>query len=40
MYAKRPFGGAKQIIQYLGRYTHKTAISNHDYGQGKVTYGL
>ncbi|MBD0404630.1 IS91 family transposase [Flammeovirga sp. EKP202] len=41
VYAKRPFGGAKQIIEYLGRYTHKTAISNHrllDYSQGKVTF--
>lgn len=29
VYAKRPFGGPKQVIGYLGRYTHKTAISNH-----------
>jgi len=29
VYAKRPFGGASQVIEYLGRYTHKTAISNH-----------
>ena len=29
VYAKRPFGGPKQVIRYLGRYTHKTAISNH-----------
>jgi hypothetical protein len=29
VYAKRPFGGPKQVIEYLGRYTHKTAISNH-----------
>lgn len=27
--AKRPFGGPKQVIEYLGRYTHKVAISNH-----------
>lgn len=26
--AKRPFGGPKQVIEYLGRYTHKVAISN------------
>ena len=26
---KRPFGGPKQVIEYLGRYTHKVAISNH-----------
>jgi len=29
VYAKQPFGGPKQVIEYLGRYTHKTAISNH-----------
>lgn len=28
VYAKRPFGGPQQVIQYLGRYTHKIAISN------------
>ena len=28
VYAKRPFNGPKQVIEYLGRYTHKTAISN------------
>jgi hypothetical protein len=29
VYAKQPFGGAAQVIEYLGRYTHKVAISNH-----------
>jgi hypothetical protein len=29
VYAKRPFGGPQQVIEYLGRYTHKIAISNH-----------
>lgn len=29
IYAKQPFGGAKQVIEYLGRYSHKIAISNH-----------
>lgn len=29
VYAKRPFGGPKQVIEYLGRYTHKVAICNH-----------
>ncbi len=29
VYAKQPFGGAQQVIEYLGRYTHKVAISNH-----------
>ncbi len=28
-YAKRPFRGPQQVIEYLGRYTHKIAISNH-----------
>jgi hypothetical protein len=28
VYAKRPFGGPRQVIEYLGRYTHKVAISN------------
>jgi hypothetical protein len=28
VYAKRPFGGPQQVIGYLGRYTHRTAISN------------
>lgn len=29
IYAKRPFGSPKSVIEYLGRYTHKIAISNH-----------
>jgi len=29
VYAKEPFAGPAQVIEYLGRYTHKTAISNH-----------
>ena len=29
VYCKRPFGGPQQVIEYLGRYTHKVAISNH-----------
>src|SRR6266550_1170678 len=28
-YSKRPFGGAQQALRYLGRYTHRLAISNH-----------
>lgn len=28
VYAKRPFGGPKNVIKYLSRYTHRTAISN------------
>ena len=29
VYAKRPFGGAEHVFEYLGRYTHRVAISNH-----------
>jgi hypothetical protein len=28
VYAKRPFGGAHQVLDYLGRYTHRVAIAN------------
>jgi hypothetical protein len=28
VYAKRPFGGPLQVLEYLGRYTHRVAISN------------
>lgn len=28
VYAKKPFGGPAQVIEYLGRYTHRVAISN------------
>jgi hypothetical protein len=29
VYAKPAFGGPAQVIRYLGRYTHRVAISNH-----------
>jgi Putative transposase/Transposase zinc-binding domain len=29
VYAKPAFGGAMQVLRYLGRYTHRVAISNH-----------
>jgi hypothetical protein len=29
VYAKKPFGGPEQVLAYLGRYTHRVAISNH-----------
>ena len=29
VYAKRPFGSPKAVLEYLGRYSHKIAISNH-----------
>ena len=28
VYAKRPFGGPAQVLEYLGRYTHRAAIGN------------
>jgi hypothetical protein len=28
VYAKPPFGGAKHVFRYLGRYTHRVAIAN------------
>ncbi len=43
VYAKKPLGGPQQVIQYIGRYTHKTAISNNrilsiDRQEQKVTF--
>ena len=41
MYAKQPFGGPKQVVEYLGRYSHKIAISNHrikNVSEGKVSF--
>ena len=29
VYAKPPFGGTEQVLNYLARYTHRVAISNH-----------
>jgi hypothetical protein len=29
VYSKPPFGGPKHVLQYLARYTHRVAISNH-----------
>jgi len=42
-YAKRPFAGPEQVLEYLGRYTHRVAISNNriisiDNGQVSFTY--
>ncbi|MBK6340570.1 MAG: transposase [Bacteroidetes bacterium] len=28
-YLKQPFSGLEQVVEYLGRYSHKSAISNH-----------
>ena len=41
VYAKRPFESVHSAIEYLGRYTHKIAISNHrlvNITEGKVTF--
>ena len=41
VYAKQPFADPKQVIEYLGRYTHKVAISNHrirNIEHGKVLF--
>jgi hypothetical protein len=41
VYCKPPFDGAKGVLQYLGRYTHRIAISNNrilDSRDGKVSF--
>jgi hypothetical protein len=41
VYAKRPFAGPEQVLDYVGRYTHRVAISNNrllDIEQSKVTF--
>jgi hypothetical protein len=41
VYSKPPFGGPEYVLQYLGRYTHRVAISNHrlvSFAEGKVTF--
>jgi hypothetical protein len=43
VYAKAPFGGPEQVFRYLGRYTHRVAISNHrilDVANGRVSFSL
>ena len=41
VFSKRPFAHPAHVIEYLGRYTHKVAISNNrlkDYTDNKVTF--
>lgn len=41
VYAKPPFGGPRQVLEYLSRYTHRVAISNRrivSFTGGKVTF--
>lgn len=43
VYCKRPFLGPSQVIEYLGRYTHKIAINNHrikTLDDGGVTFSV
>ena len=42
VYAKLPFAHPSDVVEYLGRYTHKIAISNHrleSVENGKVSFG-
>jgi hypothetical protein len=34
VYWKKPFAGPEQVLGYLGRYTHRGAISNHRIADG------
>ncbi len=41
VYAKPPFAGPGQVLEYVGRYTHRVAISNNrllDMGNGMVRF--
>src|SRR5438445_5135074 len=41
VYAKKPFASAQQVVSYLGRYTHRVAISNHRlvaFHEGQVVF--
>jgi putative transposase/transposase-like zinc-binding protein len=41
VYAKPPFGGPRQVLKYLARYTHRVAISNQrlvSLKDGRVTF--
>jgi len=41
VYAKPPLGGPAQVLDYLGHYTHRIAISNHrlvSLEQGRVSF--
>jgi len=41
VYAKKPFGGSHQVLDYLGRYTHRVALSNDrilDLSHGQVSF--
>ena len=41
VYAKPPFGGPRHVLEYLGRYTHRVAISNHrliDFSEDQIRF--
>jgi hypothetical protein len=41
VYSKPPFGGPERVLEYLGRYTHRVAISNNrleELQEGRVTF--
>jgi hypothetical protein len=41
VYAKRPFAGPEHVLDYLGRYTHRVAITNHrliSLADGRVSF--
>jgi len=41
VYSKKPFASPEQVLDYLGRYTHRVAISNHrikSIANGKVSF--
>ena len=41
VYATRPFAGPVQVLEYLGRYTHRVALANNrlvDHGEGRVRF--
>jgi len=41
VYAKPPFGGPQHVLEYLGRYTHRVALSNNrliDFVDGKISF--
>jgi len=40
-YVKKPFAGPEAVVKYIGRYTHRVAISNYrirDIADGQVTF--
>jgi Putative transposase len=43
VYAKPPFAGPEHVFRYLGRYTHRVALSNHrlvDFHDGRVSFTI